>query len=394
MLSPRQIFLAHLAQTSAFPLMLEVERAEGCYFYTTDGKAYLDLISGIGVSNVGHRHPKVIQAIQNQLDKYLHVMVYGELIQSPQNRLAQKLSQVLPESLSNVYLVNSGTEATEGAMKLAKRYTGKPKIISCHKAYHGSTQGALSLGDEAFKQAYRPLLPETKKIVYGSYRDLEQVIDTDTAAVIIEPVQGEAGVVAACREYFRALRQRCDETGTLLVFDEIQTGFGRTGKLFAFEHYEVVPDILLLAKGLGGGMPIGAFVSSKEIMSVFMDNPILGHITTFGGHPVSAAAALATLEVIQEEKLVEQVEPKAALFRKLLAHPRILEIRQRGLMMALAFEDFPTVKKIIDRSIELGLLTDWFLYCDNALRIAPPLVISEAEIERACTLLLEAIDQS
>ncbi len=393
MFSPRQLFLDNLAQTSDFPLMIEVERAEGIYFYSPTGQRYTDLISGIAVSNVGHRHPRVVEAVKAQLDRYMHVMVYGELVQGPQNQLAAKLTENLPSPLNHVYLVNSGTEATEGAMKLAKRYTGRPEVIACHKAYHGSSQGALSLGDEAFKRAYRPLLPDIKKIHYGSFSDLEKISER-TAAVIIETVQGEAGVIVACQAYFQALQQRCKATGTLLILDEIQCGFGRTGKLWAFEHLDIVPDILLLAKGMGGGMPIGAFVSSREIMSVFKNNPILGHITTFGGHPVSCVAALASLEIILEEKLYEQAERKASLFKKYLKHPRIRQIRNRGLMMAVEFGSFDELKRIIDQAIDLGLLTDWFLYCDNAMRISPPLIIEEPQIEEACQTLLEAIEKA
>ncbi len=392
MISSRQIFLNHLAQTSETPLMVEVEYAEGIYFYSPEGKQYIDLISGIAVSSLGHRHPKVVQAVKDQVDKYMHLMVYGELVQSPQNKLAQKLISLLPDTLDNVYLVNSGTEATEGAMKLAKRYTGRAEIIACHRAYHGSTQGALSLGEEEFKQAYRPLLPGIGHIHYGSYSDVASKITDKTAAVIIEPVQGEAGVVHACSEYFRALRQKCDETGTLLVFDEIQSGFGRTGKLWAFEHYGVVPDILLLAKSMGGGMPIGAFISSKKIMNCLTHQPILGHITTFGGHPVSCAAALASLEVLTESKIYEEAEAKAQYFIKKLKHPKIKQIRHLGLMMAAEFESFEVLKQIIDRALELGVLTDWFLYCDNSMRIAPPLIITYEQIDEVCELLLKAMD--
>lgn len=392
MLSSRQVFLNYLAQTSDFPLLLEIEKAENIYLYDKQGKKYIDLISGIAVSSVGHRHPKVVEAIKKQVDHHLHIMVYGELIQSPQNRLAELLVKHLPEPLNNVYLVNSGTEATEGAMKLAKRYTGRQEIIACHEAYHGSTHGALSLGEPVFQRPYRPLLPGIKKIHYGSYRDIEQAITERTAAVFVETIQGEAGVVSACPNYFQTLRRKCDETGALLVLDEIQTGFGRTGKLWAFEHFGIVPDILLLAKALGGGMPIGAFISSQEIMSVFKNNPILGHITTFGGHPVSCAAAAATLEVVISEKLVDEVDHKAALFKKYLKHPAIQGIRHRGLMMAVEFGSFEQVKKIIDQALPKGLLTDWFLYCDSAMRIAPPLIITEEQIQETCEILLAAID--
>lgn len=388
----RALFLQHLAQTTDFPLLIEVDKAEGIYLYGPKGEKYIDLIAGIGVSNVGHRHPKVLEAIQKQLDKYLHLMVYGEYVQSPQTLLAKALTDTLPEPLDNVYLVNSGSEAIEGALKLAKRYTGKPKLISCVNAYHGSTTGALSIGgNEIFKQAYRPLLPGISTIFYGSFSDLEK-IDSDTAAVVVETIQGEAGIRVACREYFQALRKKCNETGTLLILDEIQAGFGRTGKFWAFEHFEIIPDIIVCAKGMGGGMPIGAFISSQEIMSVFKNNPILGHITTFGGHPVSAAASLATIKILKEENLIAQVEEKANLFKSLLVHPKIKSIRNKGLMMAVEFDSFEVLKPIIDRAIDLGVITDWFLFCDDSMRIAPPLVITEKEIREACASILIAIE--
>ncbi|WP_080056942.1 aspartate aminotransferase family protein [Spirosoma aerolatum] len=393
----RQLFFQHIAQTSDFPLGLEIERAEGIYLYESDGSRYIDLISGIGVSNVGHRHPRVLEAIHQQLDKYMHLMVYGEYIQTPQTQLAQALAQTLPPSLNNVYFTNSGTEAVEGAMKLAKRYTGRSEIISCFNAYHGSTQGALSLsGDENFKRNFRPLLPDIRHIRHGNPTDLGQ-ITTRTAAVIIEVVAGEAGVRVPEPAYFQALRQRCSETGALLIFDEIQTGYGRTGTFWAFEGVSVVPDILLCAKGMGGGMPIGAFISSDELMSVFKNNPILGHITTFGGHPVSCAASLATLQIIQEQKLHEQAEAKGQLFRQLLRHAAIREIRGKGLMLAVEFDSFDVLKPIIDRAIAnsqngLGIITDWFLFCTNSMRIAPPLIITEEQIREACTVILEAMD--
>ncbi|MGY6742441.1 MAG: aspartate aminotransferase family protein [Cecembia sp.] len=387
----RQLFLSHLAQTTDFPLMIEIEKAEGVFMHGPEGKKYLDLISGIGVSNVGHRHPKVLAAIQEQLDKYLHLMVYGEYVQSPQVKLAKALCDTLPSHLDNVYLVNSGSEAVEGALKLAKRYSNRREIISCVNAYHGSSHGSLSVGgNEIFKRAYRPLLPGVNHIVYGAYSHLEQITE-NTAAVIIETIQGEAGIRVACKEYFQALRKRCDATGTLLILDEIQAGFGRTGKFWAFEHFDIVPDILVCAKGMGGGMPIGAFIANKAVMGAFKNNPLLGHITTFGGHPVSAAASLATIQVIQEEKLLEKVETKADLFKKLLVHPMIKGIRNKGLMMAVEFESFEVLKPIIDRAIEKGVITDWFLFCDDSMRIAPPLIITEAEIEKACGRILEAI---
>ncbi|WP_277487613.1 aspartate aminotransferase family protein [Catalinimonas alkaloidigena] len=393
-MSQRQLFLDHVAQTTHFPLMLEIERAEGVYMFDKEGKKYIDLISGIGVSNLGHRHPDVVKAVKDQLDKYMHLMVYGEFVQSPQVKLAKALSNTLPDPLNICYFVNSGSEAVEGALKLAKRYTGRHELISCVNAYHGSTQGSLSVcGNEGFKQAYRPLLPGVKHIRFGNYDDLNQ-INEHTAAIIIETVQGEAGVRVAKKDYFQILREQCYQTGTLLILDEIQAGFGRTGKFWAFEHYGIVPDILVSAKGMGGGMPLGAFISSNEIMGSLRENPILGHISTFGGHPVSAAASLATLKTIQREKLHKEVEHKAHLFKKQLKHPKIKEFRNKGLMMALAFDSFETLKPIIDRAIELGVLTDWFLYCDNAMRIAPPLTISEEEVKESCDIILQAIDKS
>jgi putrescine aminotransferase len=388
----RQLFLSHLAQTTDFPLLIEIEKAEGIYMYGPNGESYMDLISGIGVSNVGHRHPKVLEAIHAQLDKYLHLMVYGEFVQSPQVQLAEALCATLPPSLDNVYLVNSGSEAVEGALKLAKRYSNRREIISCVNAYHGSSHGSLSVGgNEIFKRAYRPLLPGIRNIEYGSMEDL-QFITSATAAIIMETIQGEAGIRVADLAYFTALREKCDETGTLLILDEIQAGFGRTGTFWAFEQFGIVPDILVCAKGMGGGMPIGAFVAGKKVMGALKENPLLGHITTFGGHPVSAAASLATIRVIQEEKLLEQVEAKAALFKRLLKHQKIQEIRNQGLMMAVKFDSFDTLKPIIDRAIANGVVTDWFLFCDDAMRIAPPLIITNSEIEKACRIILNAID--
>ncbi len=397
----RQLFFQHVAQTSDFPLALEIDRAEGLFIFSSvgpDGRSnrYMDLISGIGVSNVGHRHPKVLEAIQHQLDKYLHLMVYGEYVQTPQTQLAQALASTLPAGLDNVYFTNSGTEAVEGAMKLAKRYTGRTEIISCINAYHGATQGALSLsGDENFKRNYRPLLPGVRHIRYNNWADIEQ-ISNRTAAVVMEVVGAESGVRVPDAGYLQAVRQRCTDVGALLIFDEIQTGFGRTGTFWAFEDAggagPVVPDVLLCAKGMGGGMPIGAFISSAEIMGVFKNNPVLGHITTFGGHPVSCAASLATLRVIRDEKLAEQAEAKGQLFRQLLVHPAIREVRGKGLMLAVEFESFAVLKPIIDRAIIGGVITDWFLFCDNSMRIAPPLIITDDQIREACGLILDAID--
>lgn len=373
-------------------MLLEFERADGIYLYDKNGRAFIDLISGIGVSNLGHSHPHVINAIKEQVDKYMHLMVYGEYVQTPQVRFAEKLISLLPDNLQSVYFTNSGAEAVEGALKLAKRFTGRRQIVAFKNSYHGSTQGALSvMGNEEFKQAYRPLLPGVSFARFNSLDDLD-LITTATACAIIEPVQGEAGVRVPDKAFMQALRKRCTELGVLLVLDEIQSGFGRTGQLFAFEHFGIVPDILLLAKALGGGMPVGAFIASHQIMAALKNNPILGHITTFGGHPVCCAAGLAALEVLLNENLVAGVGEKAALFRKLLVHPQIKEVRGEGLMLAVEFENFELNKKIIDRCIENGVITDWFLHCSNAMRIAPPLIITGEQIEKACTVIVEAID--
>jgi len=392
MLTLRQLFLANNAQTTNFPLLLEFERAEGIYMYNAEGKSYIDLISGIGVSNLGHSHPHVVNAIKEQVDKYMHLMVYGEYVQTPQVRFAEKLVSLLPDNLQSVYFTNSGTEAVEGALKLAKRFTGRPNIIACKNSYHGSTHGALSvMGNEEFKQAYRPLLPGVQFIRFNETEDL-CLINEQTACVIIETIQGEAGIRVPDAAYMQALRTKCTETGTLLILDEIQAAFGRTGKLFAFEHFGIVPDILLLAKALGGGMPVGAFVSSNKIMSALKENPILGHITTFGGHPVCCAAGLAALEVLLNENLYESVAAKEALFRQLLVHPAIKEVRGKGLMLAIELESFELNKKIIDRCIANGVITDWFLHCSNSMRLAPPLIITEDEVRKACGVIIEAIE--
>ncbi len=391
-ISERSLFNEFLAQTSDFPMALEIAKAKGIYVNDTDGKQYIDLISGIGVSSVGHLHPAVIAAIHKQLELYMHVMVYGEFVQSPQVRLAEALSRTLPAPLSVSYLVNSGSEAVEGALKLAKRYTGRSEIVSCFDAYHGSTHGALSIGGgEKFKQMYRPLLPDIRQIHFGQIADLE-AITKKTAAVIIESVQGEAGVRTASKEYWQAVRQRCSDTGALLILDEIQCGFGRTGTFWAFEPYGIQPDIIVAAKGMGGGLPIGAFISSPEIMQVLRSNPILGHITTFGGNPVCAAASLATLNTIINDQLHKSVAQKSQLFRELLVHPEIKMIRSAGLMMAVEFESFEKAKAVVDRCLVNGLITDWFLYCDNSVRMAPPLIISETEIKTACRIFLQSIE--
>lgn len=400
-ISHRQHFFDHLAQTSDFPLALEIEKAEGVYMYGPDGKAYMDLISGIGVSNVGHRHPKVLEAIHAQLDKHMHLLVYGEYVQSAQVQLAKALAGTLhleapnpsPFGLiDNIYFTNSGTEAVEGAMKLAKRFTKRHEFISCYNAYHGATQGALSLaGAEFFKRNFRPLLPGIKHIQHGYLPDIEKITD-QTAAVIIEVIGGESGVRVPEADYLIALRLKCTETGTLLILDEIQTGFGRTGSFWAFEQYGIYPDILLSAKAMGGGMPIGAFMASHQIMKVLKTNPILGHITTFGGHPVSCAASLAALQVTIGDELPEAAISKGALFKSLLIHPEIKEIRGKGLMLAAEMASFEKLKATIDRCIGLGVVTDWFLFCDNSMRIAPPLTITEAQIREACATIINVLN--
>jgi len=392
MLTQRQLFLQHNAQTSPEPLMLEFVRAKGIYIYDAQDKKHIDLIAGIGVSNVGHCHPAVVKAIKDQAETYMHLMVYGEYVQSPQVNFAKALADILPESLSCTYFLNSGTEAVEGAMKLAKRYTGRKGFIACKNAYHGSTQGAESLMESDFySSGYGPFLPNVSFIEHNQIADLAK-ITTDIAAVFIEPIQGEAGIRVADLSYMQALKARCQETGTLLIFDEIQSGFGRSGKMFAFEHYNVVPDVLLLAKGIGGGMPIGAFISSLEIMSVLSHTPILGHMTTFGGHPVCCAAGLATLRTLIDDHVVAEVEEKGQLFKQLLKHPAIKEIRGKGLMLAVEFENFEINKKIIDACILDGILSDWFLHCSNSMRIAPPLIITKEEIEEACAIILKNIN--
>lgn len=388
----RQLFLQHVAQTSPFPLMLEIDRAEGVWLYNSQGQPILDLISGISVSSLGHRHPRVVEAAKSQMDKYLHTLVYGEFVLEPQVKLATLLTSHLPASLDSVYFVNSGAEATEGAMKLAKRHTGRPEVVACKYAYHGSTQGAASLmWPKDFTQAYHPLLPGIRHIEYNDPSDLDN-ITRHTACVIVETVQAEWGVRTPQNDYLKLLRRRCDETGALLVFDEIQVGFGRTGTLFAFEQYGVVPDMLLLAKSMGGGMPIGAFVASRKIMQSLTHHPILGHITTFGGHPVSCAAALANLETLLETDYIKEVRNKEALFHKLLQHPRIVELRSAGLLMAAELKSFAQVQAAIQYCLQHGVLIDWFLFNDRSMRIAPPLIITEDQIRQACAVILKALD--
>lgn len=392
-MNQRSLFLQHVGQTSPAPLALSFVRAEGCTMWDESGRSFIDMISGISVCNVGHRHPAVVQAIKDQADKYLHLLVYGELVETPQVALATRLAGLLPPSLDMVYFTGSGSEATEGAMKLAKRVTGRPEIVAFRQSYHGSTQGALSImGDEYWRNAFRPLLPGVSHLNYGSMPDLD-VITEKTACVVAETIQAEAGVNKPDTAWMQALRRRCDETGALLILDEIQAGFGRTGHLWAFEAFGIVPDVLLLGKALGGGMPLGAFVASRERMMQLTDMPVLGHITTFGGHPVCCAAGLAGLEALLSEGHIADVKRKADLLTSGLVHPRIRAVRSAGLLMAVEFESFEENKRIIDRCIEKGLLTDWFLFAAHCMRIAPPLTISDEQIDMACRIIREACDE-
>jgi acetylornithine/N-succinyldiaminopimelate aminotransferase len=399
-LNQRQLFLQHVAQTSSSPIALEIVKAEGIILFDADGKEYIDLIGGISVANIGHRHPKVIAAIQKQLDAYLHIMVYGEFIETPQVQYAKLLTDHLPPSLNSVYFTNSGAEAAEGAMKLAKRATNRTQIIAFKNAYHGSTQGALSvIGHEYWRNAFRPLLPDILHLEYNSFESLAQ-INERTACVIAETVQGEAGIIVPSKKWMKALRKKCRETGTILILDEIQTAFGRTGKLWGFEHFNIVPDILLLGKALGGGMPLGAFIADRKLMKALTENPVLGHITTFGGHPVCCAAGKAAMKVLMKKKLADSIKKKEELFRSLLAHPKIKAVRSFGLWLAVEFDSFETNKKVIDacmhatgRSKRLGaLITDWFLFAPQCLRISPPLIISGKQIKKACKIILQAIE--
>lgn len=392
MLTNRQLFLRHLGQTSPEPMLLEIIRAEGVYLYGDDGRKYIDLISGVSVSNTGHRHPKIVEAVKSQMDSYMHLMVYGELIQSPQVKYAEKIAGLLPVGLKTCYFVNSGSEAVEGALKLAKRYTGRSRIIYFRNAYHGSTHGALSIqGSEHYRNAFRPLLPDTLQIGFNDSEALKN-IDSKTACVVIEPVQSEAGVIYPEKGFLDEVRKRCNETGALLIFDEIQTGFGRIGYLFAIERFGVIPDILLLAKALGGGMPLGAFISSSEIMSSLTSDPVLGHITTFGGHPVCCAAGLSSLNVILDEGLIVNCRKRSESFRRNLISQTISEIRGEGLLLAVQLTDPEYVKKAVSKAPDYGLILDYFLFCNDALRIAPPLTISEEETEIACTQINHLLD--
>ena len=389
----RQLFLNHIGQTSDAPLALEIVKAEGCKMWDVDGKEYLDLIGGISVCNVGHRHPKVIEAIKNQLDKYLHVMVNGELVLTPQTQYAKLLTDNLPASLNSIFFTASGTEATEGAMKLAKRFTGRTQIIGFKNSYHGSTQGALSvMGDEYWRNAFRPLLPDVLHLNFNSFEDLE-LITEETACVIAETIQAEAGVIVPINNWLQTLRNKCNETGTLLVLDEIQCGFGRNGTLWAFEQFNLVPDILLLGKALGGGMPLGAFIADKKIMDSLTHNPVLGHINTFGGNPVCCAAGLAAMQVLLEEKLIESIKEKEKIFLSFLSHPKIKKVRSCGLMIAIEFENATTNKKVIDTLISNGIFTDWFLFAPECLRIVPPLIITNDEVKESCKTIIDCLNR-
>lgn len=383
----RQIFLNHIGQTSPNPLMLEIVKAEGCKIYDADGNEYLDLIGGISVCNVGHKNKKVIGAINKQINEYMHVMVNGELVLSPQTNYAKLLTDNLPSSLNAVFFTTSGTEATEGAMKLAKRYTGRTQIVAFKNSYHGSTQGSLSImGSEYWRNAFRPLLPDILHLTFNSFESLKQITEL-TACVIAETIQAEAGVIVPDKEWMKALRRKCDETNTLLILDEIQCGFGRNGTLWAFEQFEIVPDVLLLGKALGGGMPMGAFIAGKKMMDCLTNNPVLGHINTFGGHPVCCAAGYAAMQFLLDEKLASSVFDKEKLFKQNLTSSKIRSLKSRGLMIAVEFENFEENKKVIDALIKKGVFTDWFLFASECLRIVPPLIISEEEILQACNII-------
>jgi len=381
-------FHEHLSATSPYPLALDIVHAEACWLTDRAGMRYLDLVAGLAVNNVGHRHPRVVQAIKDQCDRYLHVIPYGEFVQEPQVRFAQRLTALLPDSLNSVYFVNSGTEGIEGALKLAKRITGRTRLMGCRKSYHGSTHGSLSLTDNANKR-YRnlPLLPDVLHIDFNSIDDL-LTIDEEVAAVVVEPIQGDAGVRIPDQEWMTALRTRCTEVGAQLVFDEVQTGFGRTGARFAFEHSGVVPDILVLGKALGGGLPMGAFISSRSKMALLSHDPVLGHITTFGGHPLPCVAGHAALEVLEEEGLAHHAEAMGRLFKELLIHPMIREVRGQGLMLAVELDDPDRVQRVVHGCLEKGVLGFWFLSCPSAFRIAPPLIITEQEVRQACAIIL------
>ncbi len=393
----RKQFLAHVGQTSPSPMLIEVERAEGTFFYTPEGRRYYDLVAGVSVSNVGHANPAVVRAVQEQAARYMHVMVYGELVERPQVRYAAKVASLLPQPIDSLYFVNSGAEAVEGALKLAKRFSGRTELVGMRRAYHGSTHGAMSMmgtpEGEQWKAAFRPLLPDVQSIEFNDFAALER-ITRRTACVLAEPVQGEAGVRPPAAGYLEALRRRCDEVVALLIFDEIQTGMGRTGALFAMQRYGVTPDIVCLAKAFGGGMPLGAFAAPKRIMDALQTAPVLGHITTFGGHPVCCAAGLAALDYLLEHDVVAQVERKGALYEELLRdHPAVREIRRSGLLLAVELGDSARLYRMMELFAEAGIMSDWFLYCDTAFRISPPLTISEEEVRDSARLIRECLDR-
>ena len=393
MISQKELFYSYLAQTSPEPMELEIVKAEGLYLIDRKNKKYLDLISGISVSNVGHGHPEIINAIKEQADKYMHLMVFGEYIQSTQTKLAEAITNLLPSSLNNVYFVNSGSEAIEGALKLAKRHTGRTDIISCKNSYHGSSHGALSImGNEEFKNNFRPLLPNTRLIEYNNLDDL-QYITKKTACIVIEAFQAEAGIIIPDLNYMKSVRERCNQMGTMLIIDEVQTGFGRTGSFFGFQQHGIIPDIITLAKGMGGGMPIGAFISSKEIMQSLTHHPVLGHITTFGGHPVCSAASLACLNIIEKNNLRDSIPKKSKLFKDLLVHDKIIEVRGIGFFLCVEFENQKFNFAVIKKCVEKGLITDWFLFNDKCLRISPPLIIEEKDIRFSCEIIIESINE-
>ena len=389
----KESFIIHQGQTTPFPLCIDVASAEGMYITDKSGKTYLDLVAGVSACTIGHCHPRVVKAVQDQTSKYMHVMVYGEFIQEPQLELAKKLASLLPDTLNSTYFVNSGVEAIEASMKLSKRYTGRAEIVSCKNSYHGSTHGALSImGNETYKQKFRPLLPDCRQITYNDIDSLNEITEK-TAAVIIEPIQGATGFITPKNGYLKLVREKCDEVGALLIFDEIQTCFGRTGNLFAFETFDVIPDILCMAKGMGGGMPIGSFITSTEKMHSLRENPMLGHITTFGGHPIVCAASLATLDELCETQIFREVEKKETLFRILLKHPKIKEIRGKGLMLAIELDDVELCQKVVHRSIEKGIITFFFLFSKTAVRLSPPLTISDDEIRYAANIILNILDE-
>ncbi|MGW8316726.1 MAG: aspartate aminotransferase family protein [Bacteroidales bacterium] len=392
MISQRQLFLRHVAQTSDTSLQFEIDRAEGIFFYDRSGKAYIDLVSGVSVSSLGHGHPAVIQAVKDQADRYLHTMVYGEFIQSPQVGYARWLSEHLPGDLDNIYFVNSGSEAIDGAMKLAKRYTGRAEFRAFRNGYHGGTHGALSiLGDDRMRSGYYPLLPGIKHLGFNHPEELA-MIDSHVAAVVVEPIQAEAGIIEPENGFLQQVRERCDQTGALLILDEIQTGMGRTGKLICSEHYGVVPDILCLAKSFGGGMPLGAFIASREMMQTLTHHPPLGHITTFGGHPVSCAAGLAAQRYIEENGLMDHASQMERRFRTGLKHPLIGQIRGRGLFLGVELDRSVDVGRFISRAFENGLVIDRFLFSDEAFRIAPPLIITKNQVDDTIQLILATLD--